>query len=216
MFLSDIATGDGGYIQLEYRNHRGSACRPQDSKWGWSRQQPSRNDWTHWRAALQSISSTLGALDSCNHLGPWIKEPHQVQCWQYDDVGKRLFLRTTSWDYWKVYQQEPSHTQRTTFVWSSVCHNRSLLDLLHIPIVCPTLSHQCIEMLRSLLATPVTTPPQSIFEAIERLGPGGWPLRNCDWTHVREVAQGIWEGKAIGASNGSHMWERTSGRPQGR
>jgi hypothetical protein len=33
-----------------------------------------------------------------------------------------------------------------------------------------TLNHQCVEMLRLalLLATPITTPPQSIFEAIKR------------------------------------------------
>ena len=96
-----------------------------------------------------------------------------MQCWRFDDVGKRLFLRTISQDYWKIYQQETSHTRHRTFVWASVCHNSSLLDSLHIPIVRPTLNHQCVEMLglAPLLATPITSPPQSIFEALERLGP---------------------------------------------
>ena len=83
--------------------------------------------------------------------------------------------------------------------------------MLHIPIVRPTLSHQRVEMLGSapLLANPTATPPWSIFEAIARLGTCGWPLSNCDWTYVGEVARGIREGKAVGSSDGSHMRERS-------
>jgi hypothetical protein len=47
--------------------------------------------------------------------------------------------------------------------------------------------------------------PQSIFEAIQAIGPAGWPLSSACWTRSPEIAQAILDGKALSVADGSYM-----------
>ena len=72
LFLSDITNGDGTHIRRDYLLYNGSSRRPQNSRWEWPLQKPTRSDWTRWVAALRQLSSREGRLGTDDRLGAWL------------------------------------------------------------------------------------------------------------------------------------------------
>jgi hypothetical protein len=98
MFLSDIVNGLGNTIRGEYLVLNSQTPLPVGSKWRWPKQQPTRTEWFQWKTALCTLSSPAGRLPDDLQLGHWVRSPHQLLPWRYDDTTGSLFRQTGN--YW--------------------------------------------------------------------------------------------------------------------
>jgi hypothetical protein len=108
---------------------------------------------------------------------------------------------------WHVYSPLPGLTRRRRFAPTSIISPDLLPPGLHQAYAAKWGLHATEIVLKGhcpLLLNPPSR-PQSIFEAIQALGPTGWPLSSACWTRSPEIAQAILDGKALGVADGSYM-----------
>jgi hypothetical protein len=144
LFLSDITSGDGTCIERDYFHYHGTATRPLSSQWEWPLQQPARDDWDLWHAAMREITATpTGKLDQRFHLGPWIREPHQHRPWRYDTNEGFLYEHKKEHQVWKRYRPELRQpTRHQYFVPDTILAEKHLPLNLQMATALPTATSQ--------------------------------------------------------------------------
>ena len=193
LFLSDIASSDGKSMAKVYFNYQGRAARSLSSQWEWPLQQPAKEDWVLWHAAIRQItSSSTGGFKRKLHLGAWLHDPHQHRVWRYNPVGSFLFEYKEDLQVWKRYCPESSwYTHRTFFVAEEITAHNHLPPDVHMPAFFPTAGTQHVEMAGSAPQHILQLyHPKTVEMTILDLGRGGWPLKNSYWD---------WASKLVGA-----------------
>jgi hypothetical protein len=109
IFLSDITTADGKYLEDFVFNPGG---KTRQSRYSFPREKPSRQDWDQWVNFWHKYTTTGGKLKS--HLGGWINPTHRIWQWYYnknrevlyhvEGTMSKVFSRATGW----------RHTRSTT------------------------------------------------------------------------------------------------------
>ena len=220
LFLSDIASGDGKSMAKDFFNYQGRAARPLSSQWEWPLQQPAKEDWVLWHAAMRQITtSSTGGFERKLHLWAWLRDPHQQRVWRYDPVGGFLFEYKEELNVWKCYRAESSrYTRRTYFSAEGLTAGNHLPPGVHMPVVFPAAGTQRVEM-AGYAPLHIMQPyhPKTVEMAIVDLGRGGWPLKNSYWGWASELAAAITLGTAFAVADGSHMpkQSREHGHPHG-
>ena len=89
IFLSDITTADGRYLEDFVFN---PGDRGRSSSFKFPREVPTRDDWDHWFNFWHSYTATGNKLHV--PLGNWINSTHRIWKWHYraetDDLGAGL------------------------------------------------------------------------------------------------------------------------------
>ena len=97
LFLSDISTADGKYLEDFVFNPGG---RGRSSKYKFPREVPTRGDWDRWSNFWHSYTATGNALHV--PLGNWINPTHRVWKWHYNAATDDLTqIEGTSLIYYK-------------------------------------------------------------------------------------------------------------------
>ncbi len=102
IFLSDITTADGKYLEDFVFNPGG---KTRQSRYSFPREKPLRQDWDRWVNFWHECTTTGGKLKS--HLGGWIYPTHRIWQWYYDKNREvlyhiegtmtKVFSRATEW-----------------------------------------------------------------------------------------------------------------------
>ena len=86
IFLSDLATADGRYLEDAVFNPGGSG---RSSSYRFPREVPTRDDWDRWFNFWHSFTSTGNKLNV--PLGNWINPTHRIWKWYYREETDDLF-----------------------------------------------------------------------------------------------------------------------------
>lgn len=104
MFLSDIASGDGRFIEETFIS--GECPIDRRSKWNWPFQnKPSEDAWVLWRKALNLAWNVDAAYRQCRpSLGKWIENKYDNMLWLYwyDPETNRVFKKAGM--VWTIYK----------------------------------------------------------------------------------------------------------------
>ena len=198
-YLSDLTTGDGKHLLLEYTTPHPYNRPPRTSSWEWPTAKPTRDDWSLWKSSLSQIFPHH-RLPPDYQLGRWVTEPHIPHTLFYDKDQHHLWEKQQ--DTWKRYDRSSSSLRPRYRLHSS--HQSSPSTPME-PATAKRISHNSLSFTGSAPPPPQVSTPISISETIATFGEARWPLNTAIFPEEgKPIADAIQQGTAIGVSDGSY------------
>ncbi|KAL3801726.1 hypothetical protein ACHAW5_002201 [Stephanodiscus triporus] len=209
LFMSDICTADGKFIERRFLNTNPT---PVSSDLSFPREQPTSQDWKVWRSTWYQLTSNTGSLRS--PLGDWINKP--AAPWTWLALPETHQIANVKMDITHIFKCTAQSTTRLGDTSGYTHSTRQAVTGLPISVYITSMDNENSSITiksSSRNAIPIASAVTEDFWVTLRSGGGEWMWKSFQFEDPDEpavdwIVQAMINNTSLWVTDGSHYSQR--------